>query len=81
MAKMTPLLNSKITLIHLIDSNGSSIGSPRKYSPDFVPWSLQEEIESMKTILQSDISPIKDLAGAQIFTEDKLGTRTLEHTF
>lgn len=78
---MTSLLDSKITLIYLIDSNGNSIGSPHKYSPDFVPWSLQEKIESMKTILQSDISPIKDLAGAQIFTEDELGARALEHTF
>ena len=80
MTNLTPLMSSEITLIHLIDKNGTSLGS-RKYSQDFVPWSLQEEIENMKTILQSDISPIKDLAGAQIFTEDNRNVRTLVHTF
>ena len=80
MPKLSPLLDSKITLIHVIDKSGTSLGS-RKYSQDFVPWSLQDEIQNMKTIFQSDMSPIQDLVGVQIFTEDDLGSRTLEHVF
>ena len=82
MATLTPLLNSEVTLIYVLDKNDEMVGHISKYSPDFVPWSLAEEIETIKGFFLSGQSLVgDDLEGVRIFSEDQLKVRTLEHSF
>ena len=81
MTTLAPLLISETTLIYVLGENDKMIGRPRKYSQDFVPWSLAEEIETIKMFFLSDHSPIDDLTGVRIFSENTLNVRTLEHSF